>query len=498
MNRLRREREFSGMRPDGSAAAPLESLLFTVVRKPIVFAVAIAVFLRSAAMLGYPRAFWFGDSGSYVAHSLQLLPNPAKPLGYSIFLRTLLPFHSNVLVAAIQHVMGLGIGIMVYALLRRWQVRPMLAAAAALPVFLDPRQLLIEHSLLSETLFTFCLTGAVVVTLWRRRLTVPTAVLAGLLIAAAALTRSIGMPLVVVYLALLLVQRVRFRTLLAAIASCLTPLLAYGLWFQVHHGWLTVGANNGLILWSRTMSFADCAEIRPPADLAPLCPPKSYQAAGAWPWNLLLHPKDPGSYEWGPNAWYYHTSSPPFGPENNSLARRFALHAIAAQPVDYTLVVVRDLARAFAMSDPPVDNDSVFLFSVAKYMGVQPRAVDMAAMYGYGDTVLGIDRFQMFLERYQYWVFLPGLGLFAVMAAPMVLAVRYRRLPAPSVMPWTIAVALVVLAVATGWPEYRYLLPAFPLACMALALTMAHGKARRTATNSDTTPVIGTRTEAAS
>lgn len=222
---LRRKEDFGGVGPNGSAATLIKSLLFTAVRAPIVLAVTVAVLLRAAAMLGYQRAFWYGDSLDYVTNALQVFPGTVKPLGYSIFLRVLLPFHSSVLVAAIQHVMGLGIGILIYGLLRRWQVRPMLAVAAALPIFLDPRQLAMEHSLLSETLFTFCLTGAVVVTLWRRRLTGPAAVVAGLLLAAATLTRSIGMPLVVLYLALLPVQRVRFRALLAAIASCLIPLL---------------------------------------------------------------------------------------------------------------------------------------------------------------------------------------------------------------------------------------------------------------------------------
>jgi hypothetical protein len=482
IDRLRRERAISGVGSDGSAIAPFKSLLFTTVRTPIVLAVTVAVLLRSAVMLGYQRAFWYGDSPAYVSHALEVFPGTIKPLGYSIFLRILLPFHSSVLAAAIQHIMGVGIGILVYVLLRRWQVRPMLATAAALPVFLDPRQLVLEHSLLSEPLFTCCLTGAVAVTLWRRQLTAPAAGVAGLLLAAATLTRSIGMPLVVLYVVLLLAQRVRFRTLLAGMASCVAPLFVYGLWFQAHHGVLALGANDGLVLWGRTMSFADCAKIRPPSDLAPLCPRKHpvYSI-----WN-------------DPNAWFNATGGPPYSPYNNSLARQFALRAIIAQPVDYAVIVARDLIQALLLSDPPVDADSIFLFSVAPYLEVEPQTAAMAATYGYEDALPVIEPFWTFLGWYQYWIFLPGLGLFAALVAPAVFVLRRKRLPIPALIPWTMAVMIVVLGMAISGAEYRYILPAVPLACMALALTMARTNAPRTVTISCTTPVLGRHAETAS
>ncbi|MGN9843390.1 hypothetical protein ACTMTI_35220 [Nonomuraea sp. H19] len=481
VNRVRRGKSSGDLRADSSAIAPPQSLLLTAVCAPIVLVVTAAVLIRVAVMLGYQRAFWYGDSADYVHHALQIVPNPIRPLGYSAFLRMLLPFHSNVLVAATQHAMGIGIGILVYVLLRRWQVRPMLAVVAALPVLFDARQLGLEHSLLSETLFTGCLIGAVAAALWRHRPTAPTAALAGVLLGAATLTRSIALPLVALYLLILLVQRARLRTLLVAMASCLAPLFAYGLWFQAHHGAFAVTTSDGLILWSRTMSFADCAKIRPPADLVPLCPPESLRAIDAWP----------GVYITRPNAWLYATEGHPFSPDNNSLARQFALRAIVAQPVDYALTVARDLAtHIFLMGHPP----AAFLTAGSGGEGVPPQAMDIAATYGYGGAPAEIPAFTRFLEWYEHRIYLSGPVLLALIAIPVVFALRYKRLPVRLLLPWTAAVALVVLATGMNQADYRYVQPAIPLACVAMAYAVARAKALRTAPTSRTTP--GTRTHA--
>src|SRR6266702_3429171 len=49
-------------------------------------------------------------------------------------------------------------------------------------------------------------------------------------------------------------------------------VLAYMSWFAAVDGAFNLTNSNGLFLWSRTMSFASCATIKPPPDLAALCP----------------------------------------------------------------------------------------------------------------------------------------------------------------------------------------------------------------------------------
>ena len=50
------------------------------------------------------------------------------------------------------------------------------------------------------------------------------------------------------------------------------PLVVYVAIFFSEHGQLNITDSSGLFLWSRTMSFANCAVIKPPPSLVPLCP----------------------------------------------------------------------------------------------------------------------------------------------------------------------------------------------------------------------------------
>src|ERR1700730_15369180 len=101
--------------------APLARLRELAVRNPP-FSVALAVgaLLGLIAMLAYPGALWFaGDSYVYVGAALRPTPDQSKTTGYSLFLRALLPFHRFTLVTGLQHLVGLGIAVMVYVLARR-------------------------------------------------------------------------------------------------------------------------------------------------------------------------------------------------------------------------------------------------------------------------------------------------------------------------------------------------------------------------------------------
>src|SRR5262249_60792921 len=98
------------------------------------------------AMLGYRPAMLFRlDTFDYLWGAVHLSPNAVNPSGYSLFLWLLLPFHSLVLVAAIQHLLGLGVATMVYAVLRHYRLPAWGATLAATPVLFGPEQIMIEH-----------------------------------------------------------------------------------------------------------------------------------------------------------------------------------------------------------------------------------------------------------------------------------------------------------------------------------------------------------------
>jgi hypothetical protein len=130
------------------------------------WALLAGALLRLDAMLGYPGALWFsGDSYVYVGAALRPEPDLSKAVGYSFFLRLLLPFHSFTLVTGVQHLMGLGTAIMIYVLLRQNNVSKAWAAVATLPQLLDGYIVEDEHLVMAESLFTFLLMIAILLLL---------------------------------------------------------------------------------------------------------------------------------------------------------------------------------------------------------------------------------------------------------------------------------------------------------------------------------------------
>ena len=116
--------------------APLARRLGELIARDPLFARALAAGggLRLLAMVAHPGALWFsGDSYVYLGAALRPRPDLSKTTGYSLFLRGLEPFHSLTLVTGVQHLMGLGVAVMIYLLLRRTGVSQRWATAATLP-----------------------------------------------------------------------------------------------------------------------------------------------------------------------------------------------------------------------------------------------------------------------------------------------------------------------------------------------------------------------------
>jgi hypothetical protein len=131
-------------------------------------ALAAAALPRLLAMLGFRPAMLFRlDTYDYLWGAVHLSPNVINPSGYSLFLRLLLPFHSLVLVAAVQHVLGLVVATLVYAVLRHYRLPAWGATLAATPVLFDPGQILIEHLIMADLLAMVLMVGAFAVLLFR-------------------------------------------------------------------------------------------------------------------------------------------------------------------------------------------------------------------------------------------------------------------------------------------------------------------------------------------
>jgi hypothetical protein len=269
----------------------------------IAAALAGGVVLRVIVMAGFgPAALFKLDTYDYLWDAAHLQPNPVNPSGYAVFLWLLKPFHSLLLIAGLQHLMGLAIGVMIYAILRSWGAGPWLATAAAGPVLFDPAQLLLEQYVMADILAMFLMMAGFAVLLTRRFPSAPRAATASLLLGLSAVVRPATLVLIGLVACYLLVRRTGWRTAAAALAAGLLPIAGYVAWFASASGTIGLTSSDGLFLWSRTMSFANCAVIKPPADLRDLCP-------GRQPYSVM-HPHLtvrmlPRQYLWDHRAWLW-------------------------------------------------------------------------------------------------------------------------------------------------------------------------------------------------
>ncbi|MEU1730193.1 phospholipid carrier-dependent glycosyltransferase [Streptosporangium sp. NPDC020145] len=454
--------------PERAALEPLRQRWFLVV-------LGLGVVLRALAMLGYRPALWFPDSYTYVVTAMRPRPDLVRPAGYSMFLRLLEPLHSFALVAGVQHLLGLLTGVMVYLTARRLRAPAWAATLACVPVLLDAYQIELEHLLVSDTLFTTLVVAAVCLAVrepgsQRGRMAGACAI--GLLVAAATLTRTVGLPLVALLGAWLLYrQRGRVAVAAVTLAAAALPILGYGVWFHATTGRIGLVGANGAFLYAKTMTFADCAVMRPSAELAVLCDPRPPAS------------RPPSQeYLWGQDSPLVRLPGITFTRETDALAGEFASLAIRSQPLDYLGSVLTELGRSFTLDRPVYPDQEIYdhyLFPAAtpEPPGRYPALVgaSFARLYERGPIETEVvEPYAGWMRAYQGVAALPGAALLVILLLPPVVAGVRRARSAGSVpvvwaLPWATAVTLLVMPAAVAEFDYRYVLPAVPLACLAAA-----------------------------
>ncbi|WP_245642575.1 hypothetical protein [Nonomuraea candida] len=426
----------------------------------------LAAALRVVTMLGYrPAQLYWYDSFSYLDTAVHLQPSAAfHPIGYPLFLRALWPFHSVEVIAATQHGIGLITGVLIYALLRRRSLPGWGSALATVPILFSASYLRLEHAVLSDTQFIFLVVAGLTVLMWSPRLSIRAATGAGLLFALAALTRTIALPLLLLVLIVLAVQRLGWRRLAAVAVAGTLPLAAYAAWYGSHHGRFALSGADGVALWARTMTFADCAVIKPSPTEARLCPNGTVVDAAS-------------EYVWAPGASLNRLPGDRFS--YNDLARSFAIEAIAAQPLDYLRDVVRDTSIAFSWTPiaHPRRTTPAFGFKHGHWPLPDQPLIDKVKRE-YDPDIQGLSSvapYADFLIAYQYPAYLRGPVLGAILLLGAAGAVLRRR---TALLPWTVAMGLLVGPVAVLDFDHRYVLPVVPVACLAAALAL-HDLLRR-------------------
>ena len=145
-----------------------------VLRRHWVFAllVAVGLLLRLIDQVGYQPALLFIDSKKYIFGTEFSTTEWGSydPIGYTLLvLRPVLMFGNLALVAALQHLLGLGMAAALYVLLLRRGVTRWLAALAVAPVLLDAYQLNAEQTIMPDVLFEALLVAGIVLLLWQPR-----------------------------------------------------------------------------------------------------------------------------------------------------------------------------------------------------------------------------------------------------------------------------------------------------------------------------------------
>ncbi len=314
--------------------------------RPFLITLGAAVALRIVTMAIYfPAIMDSVDSPRFARSGLGLqglFDDYWMPAGYPFFLKIVHHISSHVwFTIAIQHLLGLFTGTVIFLVVRRCSAPRWLACVAAGVVLFSGDLLYLEHIFMADQflfMFTVLACAAAIMGLVphvdRRWLAA-----SGALAMTAMLSRSPGLAVVLavtVMAVLASVGGLRARLLSGAcvVGAAAAILTVYVAAFHAIGGrYLGIDDMSGWNLYSRVASFADCRDFTPPAGTKVLCestPPS--QRLGAF------------EYSWDPNS----VSRRNFSPQNPSTApplRRFAIQVIEHQAGDYLQAVLTDLGR---------------------------------------------------------------------------------------------------------------------------------------------------------
>jgi hypothetical protein len=276
---------------DGGAAAPPPA---TAARPRLTAAAAGAVLrrhwlaaallaaglaLRVLAQLAYRPAL-FLDAERYLYNAYG-----NDPVGYEGPLRAILFVGNLDAVAAVQHLLGLAMGVAIYLLLLRRGASRWLAALAMAPVLLDAYQLQDEQTIMPGTFFQALILTGLIVLLWQPRPGFWRTAAAGTALGTSAIVAQVGESLLLPALVYVLVTAGGGwrRTAAKAATLCVAfavPILAYCTGSYLISGSFFLSHTGVTSLYGRMASAADCATLTLPPAERPMCPAPRQQLNG--------------------------------------------------------------------------------------------------------------------------------------------------------------------------------------------------------------------------
>ena len=316
----------------------------------LVLVLLLGAVIRGLFMAAWSPAFMgWPDAKSYIDVSQsELFGNPLRPAGYPLFLVVLNSIWTNIhFVVVVNHVLGLATAVVLYAIVVRAGGPRWLGLVPAAIVALGGDQMFLEHSVLSETLFTFltaCGVYAAVRCTGDGR-TLPWAAAAGVVLALATSVRVVGMATVVIICVWMVfgasgALRRRLVTAGVAAAGALAILSAYWIAEYSDTGMVGMSRNGDYHLYGRVAPFADCTKFTPPRGTEMLCETTPRSERPIVDAYIFSYWHSPAVRAFGS----------PFDapPEASAKVGEFARAVVVGQPGDYLVEVGAGMLRYVA------------------------------------------------------------------------------------------------------------------------------------------------------
>lgn len=312
------------------AAGTRGALAWLRLHAPLLALILAAAALRATALVAIYPGIWFSDTNDYVTEAATGTLSIIRVGGYALFVAPFWRAGSAGALIITQHLLGVGMVVLLYALLQRRGVPRALACLAVVPAALDAYLVDVEHMIMSETVFHAAVVGAIALLLWPERPGMAAAAGAGLLLGYAAVVRSVGMPFGVLFAVYLLVRQVGWRTVGAFALGWVVVVAAYVALFDIQHGHLGLTRYGGRFLYAQVAPFADCSRMPdvPPGERS-LCPDPRHRLTR-------------NEYMWSARSPIYNLP-----PGADGRAGDFARRVIRSWPLTYAHVVAGSFVHYF-------------------------------------------------------------------------------------------------------------------------------------------------------
>jgi Dolichyl-phosphate-mannose-protein mannosyltransferase len=466
----------------------------------VVILVAGAILRLLFVVQWRPGLTGYSDSGIYFQGGVQgAFTDPIRTVGYTsflIFLHWITPHLLPVII--VQHLLGLLTAVLFYAAVRRCGAPAALGLAPAAILALGGMQLFLEHSALSETLFTLLIAVMCYCAIRAWRGNPAWAALAGAGAGFAVTMRGAGsilVPVVAVWL-FFGIGRPSWRTSLCAALALGSSVAVVGGYVGLRHhdtGLSGITTNDVWNLYGRVAPFADCTRFTPPAGTQLLCDPTPpSERLGRFP-EHGPGPGPGGDRKTG-QSYIYDTDSPAvrlFGPpyyvssvpHATRELRDWSIAVIKGQPLDYIDAVWQDTIRlvvpnhrSFGELSP--DETVAFIVGGPDLTSGKNVFVQSWQTQFYPHDAVRHGNIT-FMRDWESVTRVDGLWMLAALllaaGAPLLVPSSAR---APAALFMFVAFALIWFPILTTGYNYRFVIPALgPL--IAAAAFGAWGLARR-------------------